>query len=340
MRHHTLPARIIDWSENILVATFFAIKGAFEKYFNNADPNDIFHPNLEEDAAIYVINAHRLNTLSTILDFSHTKGYSQYNPGILLPDDLDVIARASLADHTYIDDAMQAMLHDLSPKRLDYRSAKLIRILDKIIENGHSKLPTKAARELNALKRDYEKVKTKLAMPVGVMPKRAHPRMDAQLSVFTLHGGKVAYNTVFPGSAVVNRRVDNEIAADFISNPVGLEEINEIEVAKCAEGKEGKPFLKKFLVSKFAIKRLMIELDRIGITEPMLFPEMDNQASFVTRRWSVIQNEREIIDLPRLNDYCNENDFNVEVLEDKFETLKRIYGERLAQKYAYDHGNK
>lgn len=72
MQHYGLPTRILDWSENVLIALYFATE--------NQDHYD-------SDGALYLMNAPRLNSISN----------PSKNSTIYTPEDFECIARAEFS---------------------------------------------------------------------------------------------------------------------------------------------------------------------------------------------------------------------------------------------------
>jgi FRG domain len=75
MRHYGLPTRLLDWSENVLVALFFACDGDSEEH-------------LSKDGALWVLNTLRLHEVTRA---------SEQNIAICVPHFSEVALRAQMA---------------------------------------------------------------------------------------------------------------------------------------------------------------------------------------------------------------------------------------------------
>jgi hypothetical protein len=73
MQHYLPPTRLLDWTENLLVALHFAVR----------DPDQD-----KEDGALWILNARRLNYWTSA---------GERAGQVLFQDELDVLARSSLS---------------------------------------------------------------------------------------------------------------------------------------------------------------------------------------------------------------------------------------------------
>lgn len=75
MQHYDLPTRLLDWSESVLIALFFAVSDAHER---------------DVDGKLWVLNARRLNKRTTHPSREHAAN-------ICTPTSFDTLVRAQLA---------------------------------------------------------------------------------------------------------------------------------------------------------------------------------------------------------------------------------------------------
>jgi hypothetical protein len=162
MQHHGIPTRLLDWTESILIALYFAVK---EK--NTCD------------GYIFALNAPRLNELTRIGTIRKAE---------CSPDSVDVILRSELSNAH----SLKSLLSNLRKKNLlDYVFEN---ITDTGLRNdlGDLRIDTSDDNLSDNLKNFIKK----LSLPIAFYPSRKNSRMAYQLSVFTIFGGKTYDKTL------------------------------------------------------------------------------------------------------------------------------------------------
>ncbi len=100
MQHYGLPTRLLDWTENIFVALFFAVKDNYDT--------------VDKDAKLFALNAKRLNKISIISETGQES--------VVTPNALDAQLRSSLAKYIHYDSVLsddRIAYHNIDKKRLD-----------------------------------------------------------------------------------------------------------------------------------------------------------------------------------------------------------------------------
>lgn len=195
LRHHSLPCRLLDWSESPSVALYFALSNA-KKH--------------KTDAVFSALNVFRLNEISSIFA-------PDISPGIAYPHHLDVLIRSAMSSHMYIEDVFVQAGKQFS----NHGDSKTLRILE-ILRNPEEN------------KKEFLKVCKKSLMPIAVYPNRTTNRMIAQSSTFTLHGGKIIYGRDFVEGEDISAtpRTFHGDPAHFIDRPIDVDEINNNEFSR------------------------------------------------------------------------------------------------------------
>jgi hypothetical protein len=128
-------------------------------------------------------------------------------------------------------------------------------------------LPTPNLEEVlsNPDQYPYSDFLRRLRMPTAVFPFRSNGRMIAQYSLVTVHGGKME-----PALA--------RIEGLSVGSPIHLEEVNR-------ESRE--PVVWSYKIPHSEKRKIKKQLERLGIHEGTLFPEIEQQAAYSKRVWLV-----------------------------------------------------
>jgi hypothetical protein len=257
MQHYELPTRLLDWTENILVALYFVVK--------NKQLDDC-------DGMLFAMNSARLNEISSL--FTRKRQ-------IFDPSSLDVVVRSVLSvvrtRSEFISVLKDNGLYDTVIKEIKYPILK-----DWLSSNKKSDL------EKIIKSTEFHKA-NRLGFPIAVYPNRLIERMAMQLSVMTIYGGKV-YDIPREKNYIIGLHEQTERLPIFRSMFSIEQMMQNGEIRDFNNAEYKKQFLKSFIVPKGCKVKIREELKRIGIHDVSMFPEIEYQAQFIKKQWKIDNN--------------------------------------------------
>lgn len=192
LQHYNFPTRLLDWTESVLIALYFAV-----------EKDD------DQDGKIFALNARRLNSQTRLHD--KTEGY------ICGSQSIDTTVRSFMASSRRLKDLRFAFQGN--------HTLDAIRKINAREQSNYEKtgifyfdLWLDGKLESEGARRD-ELVKL-LTSPVAVFPNRLNPRMTSQLSMVLLFGGKKGVHDP------VNSQVKAERLPLFVEDAHALEQLN------------------------------------------------------------------------------------------------------------------
>lgn len=161
LQHYQLPTRLLDWTESILTALYFAVEN------ENHD---------KSDGQLFALNARRLNSVTRLHD--KDEGY------ICGSNSVDVAVRSAMASARRVKDlkyVVQPTLDAIEEINTGNRKYK---------DSGIHALKLWLSGDLRSGPPGNTTLVEQLTSPVAVFPNRLNPRMTSQLSMVLIFGGK------------------------------------------------------------------------------------------------------------------------------------------------------
>ncbi len=201
LQHYNFPTRLLDWTESVLIALYFAV-----------EKDDA------QDGKLYALNARRLNAQTRLHD--QLEGY------ICGSQSIDTSVRSLMAS--------SRRLKDL---RFAFQQTRILDAIEKINKWDWPNYEKTGIHLFNlwlegALEKKgdrWDSLMTLLASPVAVFPNRLNPRMTSQLSMVLLFGGKKGSPDELPEGESSDR------LPIFDKHKHALEELNRCAKAKFLE---------------------------------------------------------------------------------------------------------
>lgn len=248
-QHYGGLTRVLDWTENAIIAGFFAVTDK-----NEADK--------KKAGSLYILNALQLNAHTALaLDAIPDRQGSSVTPaeshlGLFIDTSSDVIFRAAQAfsrDSYEWRSRIESVLASGIRAELRWLRAAL-----DLFDNA-SEPESLSPSRLELFRRFSEK----LSYPVAVFPYRSNARLVAQAGMFTLHGGK--------GPIETSRNRNDPLP--------GVVQIEQL-VSKYS----GQWLLRYEIPAKDKL-RIRDQLLAIGVHRSSLFPEVQSDGEIMKDLW-------------------------------------------------------
>lgn len=210
---------------------------------------------LKQNGRLFLLNPLKLNDITD---------YDKPNPSaIKTEEDFGAISRAILAREFKLD----ILLEQNELKRCDsidsfYREDIPIKVILSEVSSRYKKIQQNIQISKSEKER-FDDFIEKNSMPCAFYPNRIKKRMITQQSLFTIHGGNIVWK--------IHHKNDEEME---LSNP-------EIDLLELQDKYNDEMFLDIYKIPHRFKKKISEQLELLGIHEGSLFPEAENQSSYI-----------------------------------------------------------
>lgn len=244
MQHYGLPTHLLDWSENAMIALYFAL----HPEQNEMSKKEMEYSNLQNNKAVYLLNPERMNKVRAILKKLCAK---------------NIFTEAALKKHytLYRKELDTYPIVDLSNDHYQEVFPECYPILNK----GCDKIKVTSGRSCSSCATIKSYIKDLSdSFPVASLTSLSNARIKAQFGTFTAFDLTTLYDNT-PNLRAIERY-----------KWASLNEIhNRYLQFTSTYNLDCEPFLYKITISKDNIVQMQIALARMGFTKMRLYPELE-----------------------------------------------------------------